>query len=199
MKPEDMLKRLDELSSWIKKELFTGHSLASKARNQEEEDYLCRVWLSTMYAHCDSYLKEVARTYLEFRIKNRSDHFDPKIGWLIFFARENVTNAKHARYIDPISFSHIGHQELIDYTGSEKIFDTRSFNYKSLRFFADWVMQIRFDHRSFEVFCKALKAKRDKIAHGEQTYVDEEECLSLHKKTLDFLESLKSAAIDAAV
>lgn len=60
-------------------------------------------------------------------------------------------------------------------------------------------MQVDFNHHDISEFCESLKKKRDAIAHGEQSYVEEiSDCLPWHEKTITFMDTLKDALVDAA-
>ena len=70
MNINELLNSLDNLSAWRKKELLQAHSLARNASNNDTIRYLCRAWVLVMYAHCDNFLKESTRTYLEYLKSN---------------------------------------------------------------------------------------------------------------------------------
>ena len=73
-----------------------------------------------------------------------------------------------------------------------------SFDYKTLRFFCDWVLQIKFDHFEKKWFCDSLVIKRHPIAHGERDEgdtIDIGDCIKWHEETIKFMDDLKDAIL----
>lgn len=76
--------KLDEFSSWRKNELFQAQLLAETSSNNVERRYLCRAWVLMLYAHCDSFLKESTRVYIEYLKANNSQNYNHRLMWLTY-------------------------------------------------------------------------------------------------------------------
>jgi hypothetical protein len=97
------------------------------------------------------------------------------------------------------AYSRIERWELLDEALINEILGKSSFKYRYLRFVCDWVLQLEYNHQDISDFCERLKAKRDSIAHGEASYVEEiSDCLPWHKNTIKFIDTLKDTLVDAA-
>ena len=192
--------RLDEQSAWRKKEISQAHNLATSAGNEEERKYLCRSWVLILYAHCDSFLKEASRSYLEYLKKNIDDAYRPELTWLALQDKRFFFDGGKS-YMSCMAFNQ---QEnpymLLDDNFDKAIFTNKSFEYKYLRFMCDWGLQISFEYESMKGFCQTLKEKRNRIAHGEEVYIGvEEDCLPWHHKTVYFIDVLKDTLLDNAL
>lgn len=195
----ELQDKLDALSSWRKSELFQAHSLAENAPNEEARRYLCRAWVLIMYAHCDNFLKEATKLYIGYIKVNSHVKYRPELMWLIMKGEQNITEASEEKYQPLINYHTINKELLFEVIVSKDVLAKRSFKYKSLRFFCDWVLQISYDHQTMNGFCEQLKEKRDAIAHGEESYVHAiDDCLPWHTKTISFIDSLKDSIIQAA-
>jgi hypothetical protein len=93
----DLLNRLDLLSAWRKKELSQAHFLAENSKNDDARRYLCRVWVLMMYAHCDNFLKEATRAYLEYVKSNltTSSRYKRELMWLVIRGEDSVGSASN--------------------------------------------------------------------------------------------------------
>lgn len=195
----ELQSKLDQQAAWRKRELFQANSLATYAENEEAQKYLCRAWVLMLYAHCDNFLKESSKHYIDFLKSNENPNYKPELIWLAMKGKEALTMGSDKNYINYDLFSTNSSYRLLDEKLLKDVFDQRSFQYKSLRFICDWVLQIEFNHDELGSFCKGLKEKRDSIAHGEEVYIDKlEDCLPWHETTIKFIDSLKDSLIENA-
>lgn len=192
----EFLSKLDSLSAWRKVELAEARFLAENAKNKKSCDYLCRVWVLIMYAHCDNFLKESSRLYLVYLQHNINvlSNSKKKLIWLL--------TQGHKIFKEPRKFKSMSEVFNDNQTSffDEKIVDSAlrngSFSYELLTYCCDWILQIDFDHVKFGDFCKILKNKRDCIAHGEEAYVTlPDDCLPWHDKAIEFIDSFKDALV----
>jgi hypothetical protein len=195
----ELQNKLDELSAWRKRELLQAHFLAESAPTQETQRYLCRSWVMMMYAHCDNFLKESAKTYLEY-IKNASNpHYKSNLMWLIMRGKDVLIDGNDRNYKSLNDYNKTDSGVFFKIILGKDIFDKKSFQYKILRFFCDWVLQINYDYNEFRDFCDRLNVRRHAIAHGEQEYVDvAKDCVPWHEKTIKFIDSLKESLLESA-
>jgi len=196
----DLLDKLDALSAWRKVELSQAHFLAENSKNKDAERYLCRAWVLMMYAHCDNFLKESARTYLDYLRSNMGStpNYKNELIWLVMRGEKNL-DASENKYKSLDDYLNSNGELFFDDHMIKEVLKKGSFNYKTLRYFCDWVMQLKYNHSEFRDFCEKLKRKRDCIAHGEESYVDStEDCLPWHEKTILFMDSLKDALIESS-
>ena len=195
----ELQSKLDQQAAWRKRELFQANSLATCAENEEAQKYLCRVWVLMLYAHCDNFLKESSKHYIDFLRLNNNQNYKPELIWLAMKGKEALTVGSEDTYVNYDVFSQTIAYKFLDKKLLKAIFDQRSFQYKSLRFICDWVLQIKFDHDKLNAFCTAIKETRDSIAHGEEFYIDEvKDCLPWHTTTIEFIDSLKDSLIENA-
>lgn len=197
----DLLGKLDALSAWRKKELSQARFLAENAKNEEARRYLCRVWVLVMYAHCDNFLKESTRIYLEY-LKcniNKLTKYKKELMWSIVKG-PNLLGAAENKYKSINDCFQNAKNVFFDENVTSQILTIGSFDYKLLRYYCDWILQINFNHSNFRDFCKVLKDKRNRIAHGEESYVNlPDDCLPWHIKTIKFIDLLKDALIENAI
>jgi hypothetical protein len=195
----ELQHKLDQQAAWRKREIFQAHSLAFNAENEEAKKYLCRAWVLILYAHCDNFLKESSKHYVDFLQSNKPTNYKPELIWLAIKGKDALTDGSIDNYKDFTSFSHHDSYQLLDEKLMKAVFEKSSFKYKFLRFVCDWALQITFDHLSMSAFCRALKETRDSIAHGEERYIDAvADCLPWHEKTIEFIEALKDSLIENA-
>lgn len=191
-------EQIDELSAWRKRELIQAHFLAENASNDEAKRYLCRAWVLMLYAHCDNFLKEAAKLYLQYCKCNSPSRSNVHLVWLALRGKAALTEGSDS-YVSYDAYSSSDVWDFLDDKLEREIFKKSSFQYKFLRFICDWILEINYTHESLEDFCCRLKSKRDSIAHGEESYVDEiEDCLHWHRETLKFLDELKDKLLDSA-
>lgn len=195
----ELQEKLDNLSAWRKSELIQAHFLAENAQNKEAKRYLCRAWVLIMYAHCDNFLKEATKLYLSYVKSNSAMNYKPELMWLVMRGKENLTEGAEDNYKSLNDYHGMNHDILFEVILSKDVFARRSFKYKSLRFFCDWILQIQYNHQEIGPFCESLKEKRDSIAHGEESYIDKiEDCLPWHQTTIKFIDTLKDSLLDTA-
>jgi hypothetical protein len=195
----DLQNKLDSLTAWRKSELFQAHFLAENARNDDAQRYLCRAWVLTMYAHCDNFLKESTKLYINYAKSNLSAGCKMELMWLVMRGKDNITEASDGKYKSLTDFSQSDSWAFLDEKLLNDIFSKSSFKYKYLRFVCDWVLQLQYNHLDISDFCEKLKVKRDAIAHGEESYIEDvSDCVHWHNKTIEFMDTLKDALIDAA-
>ncbi len=193
----ELQHNLDELSAWRKDELSLARSLAEQATDGATTRYLCRAWTMIMYAHCDNFLKKSAKYYVEYIKERVPSDYRVDTMWLIFKGKEHVKYAMQ-NYVSPF------HQQdnfdiYFSTITSDAVFSERSFGYKTLRFFCDWVLQIQFAYVERKWFCETLERKRNAIAHGEEAYIDEiNDCIKWHEDTIKFMDDLKDAILSSA-
>lgn len=198
MKIVELQRSLDDNTSWRKKELLQAQFLTENAHTDEAQRYLCRAWVLMMYAHCDNFLKEATRSFLEYIKVNAHDEYNTKVIWLIMRAKDNVTEGSVENYWSLVEYMACNNDILIEDKLLRDILEKRSFQYKYLRFICDWVLQINYDHASMLDFCNRLKKKRDCIAHGEDAYIDKiEDCIPWNRQTLEFMDGIKGALLDS--
>lgn len=187
---------LDRQAEWRKQELTQAYELASSAEEKYLQ-YLCRAWVLMLYAHCDNFLKESSKNYINFLKSNNNPNYKPELIWLIMKSKMLQESQKQYRSYE--DFSREVPYKFLDEQLLKDIFKEGSFGYRNLRFICDWVLQIKFDHSKLSGFCNSIKNKRDSIAHGEECYVDKEkDCLLWHHKTIEFINSLKDSLITSA-
>lgn len=195
----DLQNKLDSLTAWRKSELFQAHFLAENARNDDAKRYLCRAWVLMMYAHCDNFLKESTKIYLNYAKSKFVSSCEIELIWLVMRGRENITDGAEDKYKSLSDFSKLDRWVHLDEKLLKEVLGKSSFKYRYLRFVCDWVLQVHFNHQDISDFCETLKKKRDAIAHGEQSYVEEiSDCLPWHEKTIKFMDTLKDTLVDAA-
>ena len=194
----ELQQRLDALSLWRKKELSLARDMAENEDNEERKRYLCRVWTLMLYAHCDNFLKQAAKYYIEYLETSRPKNYRTEVIWLMFKGKENATNAAHKKYLS-LSSQGTNFQSHFTVIKSNAIFEDGSFSYKTLRFFCDWVLQIGFAHDTRKVFCERLVKKRHAIAHGEEEYINDiDDCVKWHEDTFKFMDDLKDSILLSA-
>ncbi len=196
----ELLAKLDASSAWRKKELIQASFLAGNAKNEEARRYLCRAWVLVMYAHCDNFLKESVRVYLEYLKYNLSEasKYKQELMWLILKG-SNLSNSSDEKYKSMTALYESTGDIFFDKTVISQILKIGNFNYKLLRCYCDWILQIDFNHNEFCNFCVTLKEKRDSIAHGEESYVElPNDCLPWHTNTMKFIDLLKDSLVEGA-
>lgn len=166
-------EELDNLTAWRKKELSIAYSLADNETNEDIKAYLCRAWVLIMYAHCDNFLKESAKLFINYLEANNCPNYKAEIIWLIIMGKENATDASENNYKKNNYSLPAAKDDFFKAIRSEYVFNKRSFKFKTLRFFCDWVLQIKYDYNAYNVFCSTFIKKRDEIAHGEKSYVND--------------------------
>ena len=113
-------------------------------------------------------------------------------------AKENITEGSENNYYSLDDYKNFQNDILFEEKLVKALFDRRSFQYKVLRFYCDWVLQINYDYASMMQFCTRLKTIRDAIAHGEEAYVDQpDDCLFFHEHTIKLIDSLKESMIES--
>lgn len=191
----ELQRQLDTFSSWRKSELMQAQFLAENSKNEAAKKYLCRTWVLIKYAHCDSFLKEASKAYINYLKTNINDNYDSQLFWLIFQGKEKITRS-NKKYTSLQNYYSLDSNSKFDAITCPQVFEQGSFKYELLRFFCDWVLQIDYSHADLIQFCQGLKQKRDAIAHGEVSYVEiEADCLPWHHKTLEFIDSFKDSII----
>jgi hypothetical protein len=189
---------LSESLAWRKQELQQARFLAEDAEEASRQ-YLCRAWTLVMYAHCDQYIKEVSRIYLSYLKDNPRSSYDYWCIWQAFRAKELMLNGSDGPNYDSVLKPRDNQRSmLIEAISHKTVLDSGNFKYERLRFVADFVLQIDFDCASYKGFCTTLKIKRDEIAHGEQSYVNEvSDCVDWHGPTLSLLDGLTHSVLQA--
>lgn len=200
MNVADLEQSLSNSLTWRKNELQQARFLAEES-NENSRQYLCRAWTLVMYAHCDQYIKEASRLYLHFLKNNPRESYDYWSIWQAFRAKEIMLHGS-----DGVTFASAfkprdnDKSYLIDAISHKNVLDSGSFKYERLRFITHFVLQIDFDCAEYKGFCTTLKIKRDQIAHGEQSYIDDVgDCIAWHGPTLSLLDDLTSAVLEVAV
>jgi hypothetical protein len=192
----ELQKQISNLLIWRKQELLAAKKLAENAQDKIEREYLQRVWVLVLYAHCDNFLKEASKVYFEY-VKSRDfPQYHQNFMWMIFRSKQHLVEGKKV-YRSIKDFENFAKEQLADVIVKE-VLTQNSFRYKYLRFSCDWLLQIDFDHLQFFDFCKELVLTRDSVAHGEESYVDIDKCNRYHEKTVKFIESLSDALIVSA-
>lgn len=199
MNPVQLQDALNESLSWRKQELQQARFLAEDA-SEINRAYLCRAWVLVMYAHCDQYIKEVSKFYLLHLKQFPKDSYDYWSVWQAFRAKDLMLHASDGpKYQSILRPFDVDKASLIEAISDKSVLESGSFRYERLRFIADFVLQIQFDYLAYKGFCITLKTKRDEIAHGEQSYVEEvQDCVDWHEPTLSLLDSLTNAVLVAA-
>ncbi len=196
----DFQTQLDENRAWRKLELSQARGLAESRVGTGDEAYLCRAWTLMMYAHCDQYIKELARLYIQYLRTNPRNAYDYTSIWLAFKAKEILLKGKDENYHSCKNLHNIDKNVLFDAIASKEVFEKQSFNFRNLRFFSDWILQIEFDTSEFQGFCTTLKTKRDQIAHGERVYVESiKDCIAWHEPTIFLIDGLTEEVIGTAM
>jgi MAE_28990/MAE_18760-like HEPN len=192
----ELQRHLDELSAWRKDELSLARSLAEQATDIASKKYLCRAWTLVMYAHCDNFLKNATQRYVEYIKDHMPTNYRVDTMWLLFKGKEHVTYAGQ-EYLSPfLQEAHFA--TYFSTITSDVVFKQRSFGYKTLRFFCEWVLQIQFAHSEKKWFCESLERKRNAIAHGEEAYIDDiQDCVKWHEDTIKLMDDLKDAILSA--
>ena len=200
MNLEELQSNVSEALSWRKIELQQARYLAENAA-EIDLAYLCRAWTLIMYAHCDQFVKEISRLYLEFLRSNPRDSYDYWSIWQAFRAKqlmlEGSDGPSYERVLRP---REIDISNLIDFIVHESVIDGGNFSYKRFRFIVDFVLQVDFDCVAFKGFCVTLKTKRDEIAHGERSVVAEvSDCIDWHLPTLALLDGVHDSVLSTAI
>jgi hypothetical protein len=195
----ELQRHLDALSAWRKEELSLARALAEQATDSAARRYLCRAWTLMMYAHCDNFLKKATEYYVAY-IKDRiPSNYKTDTMWLMFKGKEHVKYASHAEYVSPFHQQE-NYQTYFSTITSRAVLSERSFSYKALRFFCDYVLQIQFSYPEKRWFCESLERKRNAIAHGEEAYIDDiQDCVRWHEDTIKFMDDLKDAILLSAL
>lgn len=190
---------LDEAKSWRKIELTQARSLAESGGGEIAEAYLCRAWTLLMYAHCDQFLKETSKLYLDYLRQNPRNAYDYLSIWKAYRSKDIMLLANSNNYTQCLSPETIQNNALIDLIKSNDVMEKGNFKYERLRFFCDWILQINFDHIYYRPFCLTLKTKRDEIAHGERTYVSQvNDCITWHNRTIELIDKLGDTIAERA-
>lgn len=194
---DELQSKLNEVRAWRKQELTNARRLAETAHNQRDQELLCRAWTLLLYAHCDQSLKESAKCYLSFLEHNPRDDYDYRTIWLSFRSKDFLINGSPDNY--KTCETGPSKEQALNLIRSKEIFDNRSFSFKSLRFFMDWIAQVPFDSEKYKGFCQTLLKKRHEIAHGERTYVRVvEDCTSWHMPTILLLDDIVDSIMQRA-
>jgi hypothetical protein len=193
----ELQDQLEQQAAWRKRELFQARQLASSAENDSDRDYLCRVWVLMLYAHCDNFLKETSKHYLKFLKQNKNKKYKIELVWFIVMGKDVLLDSPD-QYKNIDAFSEQNFYDLLDEKLISSLYKKKSFDYGFLRFICDWVLQINFEHKNFEPVFKVLKNRRNSIAHGEKTYIDVETSLHWDRRTIEFIDSLKDCLIEHA-
>jgi hypothetical protein len=200
MKLSEFQNALDEAKAWRKIELTHARSLAESAGGEIVEAYLCRAWTLLMYAHCDQFLKETSKLYLNYLRENPRDSYDYLSIWKAYRSKDIMLLSNTNNYLQCRAPEDIQKTALINIIGSNDVMEKGNFKYERLRFFCDWILQIDFDHLSYRPFCTTLKDKRDQIAHGERTYVSRvDDCINWHEPTVQLIDELGDAVTARAI
>ncbi len=196
---EELQSDLSASLAWRKLELQQARDLAEGA-SENSTPYLCRAWTLVMYAHCDQYLKEVSRLYLCFLRDNPRQSYDYISIWQAFRSKEIMLKANDGeRYQNARRPTKISTADLIDVIAHESVIDSGSFSYKRLRFIVDFVLQVDLDCINYKAFCTTLKIKRDEIAHGEKSFIqDVSDCIAWHEPTLQLLDQFRDSVLSTA-
>ncbi|MCV6575088.1 MAG: MAE_28990/MAE_18760 family HEPN-like nuclease [Cohaesibacter sp.] len=199
MNYEALQQALTASLTWRKREIQQARDLAENARSIEEP-YLCRAWTLVMYAHCDQYIKEASRMYLEFLRYNPRESYDYWSIWRAFRGKQAMLEGSDGPNFDAaLNPDSISKQTLINAIANREVIDSGNFNYKRLRFLTLIVMQIDFDCNSYIGFCRTLKTKRDEIAHGERSLISEvDDCAPWFDPTLSLLDGIHEAVLSVA-
>lgn len=89
--------------------------------------------------------------------------------------------------------------DLLEVISGKSIIEGGIFSYQRLRFFADFLLQIEFDYVEYKGFCRTLKFKRDQIAHGERSFVNNvSDCVAWHEPTLRLLDEVRDSVLAKA-
>lgn len=153
-----------------------------------------------MYAHCDQYIKELSKSYLDYLKDNPRDSYDYWGIWQAFRAKELMLNASDGLVFDSVLRPRDNDKsQLIEAIAHKTVLESGSFKYERLRFTTNLVLQINFECVEYKGFCTTLKIKRDEIAHGEQSYInDVGDCIAWHGPTLSLLDDLTNAVLEIA-
>lgn len=193
----DLQNSMDSFSSWRKKELISARVLSENTMNDQEKNFFYRSWVVMQYAHCDRFLKELAKAYLSFLIDNNREKYNSiqREVWLIFNAKERILFGSD-KYLPKISEKY---SELYDDKFIDSILKKGSFSYQWLRFVFDWLIYVDYDHADHMLFCRGLKRRRDKIAHGEKEIdIDLDYCIENNSKTISLLDNMRESIFASA-
>lgn len=190
---------LSQSLTWRKNELQQARFLAEES-SENSRQYLCRAWTLVMYAHCDQYTKQLAKLYLQFLSQNPRETYDYWSVWQAFRAKELMLNGSDGPTFESALRPRENEKSsLIEAISHKTVLDSGNFKYERLRFITNFVLQISFDCIEYKGFCTTLKIKRDQIAHGEESYIDDVgDCLAWHGPTLSLLDNLTSAVLEVA-
>lgn len=187
---KSLQEKLNTESEWRKRELHQAYALFENS-DSEAKNYLARVWVLVMYAHCDNFLKESANLCLSYAKENDLNGYKPELLWLI----RNAKVMDSSKYRTPSNYAEDREDIFVANFSSLK---DKSFQYNFLRFVFDWVLQLDYAHDEMQNFCNELKKKRDAIAHGELQYPEEVDCLRWHKATIEFIDTFADCIINRA-
>lgn len=195
----DLEQSLSHSLTWRKNELQQARFLAEES-TEKSRQYLCRAWTLVMYAHCDQYIKEASRLYLQFLRDNPRDSYDYWSIWQAFRAKELMLNGSDGPTFESVLRPRDNEKAtLIEAIVHKTVLDSGNFKYERLRFITNFVLQINFDCTEYKGFCTTLKIKRDQIAHGEESYIENVgDCIAWHDPTLSLLDDLTNAVLDVA-
>jgi hypothetical protein len=195
----DLERELSESLSWRKHELQQAKFLAEKA-GDSDRPYLCRAWTLVMYAHCDKFLKEASQSYLRYLQDNPRTGYDYWSIWRAFRAKEIMLSATDGVNFEQVTIvDEIDKSKLIAAISDDSVIESGNFSYKRLRFLTTFVLQIDFAFIEYKAFCTTLKTRRDEIAHGEQSVVQEvSDCTAWHDPTLRLIDGLADGVLSVA-
>jgi hypothetical protein len=125
----ELQQKLDQQAAWRKREIFQAHSLAFNAENEEAKKYLCRAWVLILYAHCDNFLKESSKHYVDFLKSNKTPYYKPELIWLALKGKNALTGRSKGNYKDYTSLSRGDAYQLLDDELMKDIFQKSSFKY----------------------------------------------------------------------
>jgi hypothetical protein len=109
----ELQDQLEQQAAWRKRELFQAHQLASSAENESDRDYLCRVWVLMLYAHCDNFLKETSKHYLKFLKQNKNKKYKIELVWFIVMGKDVLLDSPD-QYKNIDAFSEQNFYDLLD-------------------------------------------------------------------------------------
>jgi hypothetical protein len=206
---ETLADKLYELSSWRTQEISYALRLADvtlpdtgedKISYDEEEssevNYLRRSLIVILYAHCDGFLKEATRCYLEYIKHNEPKWHATNIAWIAIkswqepailkeFEIGKLLKKTSTDYIDDIFTTTDRKTGAVTSRGTFE-FLKKNFSDDFLRKVYSFILQIPSEHAAL---AKSLKLIRDQIAHGEKVTPSKLQCGQLAEGTLKFLGS----------
>lgn len=185
--------------SWRKKELtvLKGYVL----RKETSQNVRLRSSICLLYAHFEGFTKQAVKAYLSFVSAQKLDLRELKEGFLGSFLHQKFSPIDSPEDMERLVLTIIKNRKVGVVFKFDDLFGTKSnLSYYQLQ---NILTRLGIKTNVFETKQKLidtrLLAKRNHVAHGETSPVDEGDYLELHDAVMEMLSAIKNELENAAV